>query len=167
MVEEHPYEPFIHESATVLILGSFPGLEQTRRLNNYEEWYYSAKRNKFWHIIEAVYKMPVNTVSDKKLIFENKGIAIADIILKAIRNEESNLDKHLTIVEYNKDKISEIIYDARIEKVYFTSKFVEKHFRMLFPEYSYFECLPSPSPRYARISLEEKVRIYKQKLPTI
>jgi len=47
MTETHPYEPFIPTNAIVLILGSFPGLHQTRRLNQFEEWFYSAKRNQF------------------------------------------------------------------------------------------------------------------------
>ena len=165
MIEPHPYAPFEPDNATVLILGSFPGLEQTRKLNEEQEWFYSAKRNKFWRIIETVYDIPVTSVEDKKSIFERKGIAITDIVLSARRKKESNLDKFLDIVEYNTTAIQKIISNPLIKKVYFTSRFVENKFRKLFPEYTNCESLPSPSPRYARMTLDEKIRIYKEKLP--
>ena len=165
MTETHPYEPFVPSNSTILILGSFPGLLQTRKLNNFEEWFYSAKRNKFWKIIEAVYSTELQTVADKKKLFSLKGIAITDIILKAKRKQESNLDQHLYEIEYNTQAIKNIIENPKIEKVFFTSQFVEKHFIKLFPDYQKSECLPSPSPRSARISLEDKIKVYKQKLP--
>lgn len=167
MTETHPYEPFVPKNARILILGSFPGLRQTRKLNDYEEWFYSAKRNKFWAIIETVFSIKTETVNDKKELFENKRIAITDIILKAKRKAESNLDKHLYEIEYNTKAIQKILDENNIEKVFFTSQFVETHFKKIFPEYKKSECLPSPSPRSARISLEEKIKIYKQKLTTL
>jgi len=165
MTETHPYEPFVPTNSTILILGSFPGLHQTRKLNDYEEWFYGAKRNKFWKIIETVYSTELKTVIDKKKLLTLKGIAITDIILKAKRKQESNLDKHLYDIEFNLNAIKEIIENPKIVKVFFTSQFVEKHFKKLFPDYNKAECLPSPSPRSARISLEDKIKIYKEKLP--
>jgi hypoxanthine-DNA glycosylase len=165
MTETHPYEPFVPPNATILILGSFPGLHQTRRLNDFEEWFYSAKRNKFWKIIETVYSTQLKTVDEKKRLFTDKGIAITDIILKAKRMQESNLDQHLYDIEYNTEAIEKIIADPNIKKVFFTSQFVHKHFKKLFPNYEKAECLPSPSPRYARISLDNKIQVYRQKLP--
>ena len=164
-IEKHPYEPFVPSTASVLILGSFPGIDQTRRANKADEWYYSAKRNQLWKILEAVYSVELKTVADRRSLFNDVGIAITDVILKAKRINESNLDNNLEIVEYNKDAIQLIINLDRIKKVYFTSQFVQKHFVKLFPKYSNGECLPSPSPRYARMSLGEKIEAYKQKLP--
>ncbi|MCF8449987.1 MAG: uracil-DNA glycosylase family protein [Taibaiella sp.] len=164
-IEKHPYEPFVPPTATVLILGSFPGVDQTRRANKADEWYYSAKRNQFWKILEAVYSVQLKSVADKMSLFNDVGIAITDVILKAKRINDSNLDNNLEIIEYNKDAIQLIINLERIKTVYFTSQFVQKHFLKLFPWYSNSECLPSPSPRYARMSLGKKIEIYNQKLP--
>jgi len=164
MTETHPYEPFVPQKATVLILGSFPGLHQTRRLNEFEEWFYSAKRNQFWKIISSIYSTELDTIQKKKDLFEEKGIAITDVILKAKRKKESNLDQHLYDIITNKEAIQEIISSKDIKRVYFTSKFVEKHFKQMFPEYHLGECLPSPSPRYARMNLDQKVEVYKDKL---
>lgn len=165
MTENHPFIPFVPKNATILILGSFPGLHQTRQLNGGEEWFYSAKRNQFWKIISNIYSIELNNVQKKKELFEEKGIAITDVILKAKRKKESNLDQHLYDITTNKEAIHEIISNSQIKKVFFTSKFVEKHFKVMFPEYKFAECLPSPSPRYARMRLEEKIQIYKSKLP--
>jgi len=165
MTETHPYEPFVPENATILILGSFPGLQQTRKLNNFEEWFYSAKRNKFWTILQNLYSTELTTVDEKKKLLMQKGIAITDIILKAKRKKDSNLDQHLYDIEYNSVAIKNIINNSKIEKVFFTSQFVEKHFKKIFPNYTQSECLPSPSPRSTRISLEDKIKIYKSKLP--
>ena len=165
MIENHPYSPFVPADSTVLILGSFPGLHQTRGLNSFEEWFYSAKRNKFWTILENVYSIRLETIADKKKLLTTKGIAITDIISKAIRKQESNLDQHLEIKEYNTQAIKNIITNGTVKKVFFTSQYVEKHFLKLFPGYISCECLPSPSPRSARISFENKIIIYKQKLP--
>jgi hypothetical protein len=42
---------------------------------------------------------------------------------------------------------------------------VENAFKKLFPEVAIGESLPSPSPRYARMSLQQKIDYYKLKLP--
>jgi hypothetical protein len=44
---------------------------------------------------------------------------------------------------------------------------VEKIFRRLFPDYSNTDILPSPSPRYFRLGITDKVKIYREKLPGI
>lgn len=97
MIETHPYEPYVPTNSTILILGSFPGLHQTRKLNDYEEWFYSAKRNKFWKIIETVYSTELKTVIDKKKLLTLKGIAITDIILKQKENKKVILINIFTI----------------------------------------------------------------------
>ena len=52
-----------------------------------------------------------------------------------------------------------------IETIFFTSRFVEKIFKRFFPEVIHTIALPSPSPRYARLSLKQKAAIYKKHLP--
>jgi G:T/U-mismatch repair DNA glycosylase len=51
-----------------------------------------------------------------------------------------------------------------IETIFFTSRFVEKIFKKLFPQFTNTIVLPSPSQRYARMSLKGKIEVYKKLL---
>jgi len=164
-IENHPFEPFIPDNATILMIGSFPGREQTQGNIDAEQWFYGAKRNQFWKIISAVYQTELLCKSDKQNLFNKYGIGIIDILLKVRRRNNSNLDDNLEIIEYNDKAIREIISNSNIKSIYFTSKFVEKHFSKLFPEIKNIEYLPSPSPRYARMNKADKINYYKSKLP--
>ena len=42
-----------------------------------------------------------------------------------------------------------------------------KEFKKLFPDYNNTDILPSPSPRYFKLSIGDKAKIYKEKLPRI
>ena len=164
-IETHPFEPFIPKKATVLIIGSFPGREQTQGAIGADQWVYGAKRNQFWKIISAVYDAELNSKKEKQDLFTKYGIGVTDILLKVRRKNNNNLDDNLEIVAYNDKEIREILYNSKIKKIYFTSRFVGKHFSKLFPTFKNYDFLPSPSPRYARMSLAEKIEIYKIKLP--
>ena len=48
-----------------------------------------------------------------------------------------------------------------------TSRFVEKEFKKMFPAYTAVDVLPSPSPRYFKLTIEEKATIYKERLPKL
>lgn len=166
-LETHPFEPFVPINANALLIGSFPGKESTQAKSIGEnDWFYGAKRSQFWKIISAVYGgVDLSDKKSKQNLFEEKGIGITDIILKARRKNNSNLDDNLIDIVFNTESIGEILSNDKITTVFFTSKFVENHFRKLFPKIEYFVYLPSPSPRYARMKKEEKINIYKSKLP--
>ena len=70
------------------------------------------------------------------------------------------------IREYNKEVVEDILENFQ-PKVLFTSRFVEKIFSRLFPHYSNTDILPSPSPRYYRLNIEDKARAYQTKLPAL
>ena len=161
----HPFEIFLPENATVLILGSFPGKEHTRGNIDTDAWYYGARRNQFWKIISEVYGEELNSKQAKQNLFKKHGIAIGDIFLKVNRKDNGNLDTNLIVIENNKESLLHIFKKCPFKKIYFTSKFVEKEFRKLFPEMENCEYLPSPSPRYAAMTKQEKIKYYKTKLP--
>lgn len=163
-IEIHPHKPFVPPNAKVLILGSFPGKGHASS-ESANEWFYASKRNQFWNIMRGVYNEALITTEDKKKLFVNHGIAIADVFLKIRRKEDNNQDSNLEIIAYNDKALKKILDDNKFESVFFTSKLVEKHFLKLFPSFRNGECLPSPSPRYARVSLQEKIDFYKRKLP--
>jgi len=164
-IETHPFKPFVPTNATVLIVGSFPGKDITQKELHKDDWFYGTKRNQFWNIISGVYGTELKTTLTKKELFTKKGIGIADIILKACRNEKNNADTNLEVITYNDKAIRKILAHSSFEHIFFTSKFVEKHFLKIFPETKNGECLPSPSPRYAGMSKAEKIAYYKKKLP--
>ncbi len=166
-IETNPFSPFIPAKAKVLIIGSFPGREQTQGINDTEQWFYGARRNQFWKILSQVYQTELTNKASKQNLFNQHGIGITDILLKVRRKNNSNLDNNLEILEYNEMAIREILNQFNFSTIFFTSRFVGKHFVKLFPEIKNIDFLPSPSPRYAKMKLSEKIDQYRIKLPRL
>ena len=176
MIETHAFGNFVPENAKYLILGSFTArqaFKENRSYNKSYDWFYSNKRNQFWFILEKVYEQQLENKQEKQKLFSNLCIAIADIILQCERKENNNLDKNLINSVYNIDAITKILDQNKIKKIFFTSCFVEKKFKQIFKDVlnSYKEiemiALPSPSPRFARMNKQQKIRKYKELLPNL
>ena len=166
-IETHPFEPFIPPGMKCLIIGSFPGKGQTEIDASSNQWFYGAKRNTFWKILEAVYAVSLEDKKSKQRLFTKTKMGIADIILKAVRKDNTNSDTNLTIIELNDIAIKNILELNSNITILFTSKFVEKLFKKVFPYILNTIVLPSPSPRFARMTLQEKISIYKMHLPSL
>lgn len=168
MVETHPFGDFIPKKIRYLMLGSFV----TKPSNPYD-WFYANGRNQFWPIMEQVYEKPFNTKAKQQQLFTQLETALSDIIISCERKKNSNLDTNLFNIVYNTKAINTIISKHPIEKIFFTSKFVEglfkKHFKNVIQQYPEINLvgLPSPSPRYALITKQEKIRRYKTLLPKL
>lgn len=165
-IEIHPFEAFVPQKIKCLIVGSFPGKEQTQSVLDETHWFYGAPRNQLWKILEVVYATELKTRKQKQQLFEQAGIGMTDVIKSCLRKAGTNLDENLVIKEYNKNTIEKILKRHQ-PKVLFTSRFVEKEFKKLFPDYNNTDILPSPSPRYFKLSIGDKAKIYKEKLPRI
>ena len=165
-IEAHPFEPFVPPGMKVLIVGSFPGKEHTRGGLDENAWFYGAPLNQLWRILQKVYSLELKTKEAKQQLFKEAGIGITDIFRSVIRREGSNLDDNLEIIEYNWDRIDDIIWKYK-PQVLCTSRFVEKEFKKKFPAYPAVDVLPSPSPRYFKLTIEQKAEIYKKKLPLL
>lgn len=166
MIEKHPFGDFVPKNTQYLILGSFTG----KIIDDSYDWFYGTKRNLFWPIIQEVYGRQLLNKKGKQTLFNQLGVAITDIILSCVRNTNSNLDINLTNIVLNK-RVANIVEDNDIEKIFFSSRFVEKLFKKHFknlvlshPDVGLIT-LPSPSPRYAAMSKSEKIARYKQLLP--
>jgi hypoxanthine-DNA glycosylase len=166
IIETHPFEAFIPKNIKCLIIGSFPGKEQTQIKLDETHWFYGAPRNQLWKILELVYERELKSRKQKQQLFEEAGIGMTDLIKSCTRKEGTNLDENLEIKEYN-EEIIERILKQHGPKVLFTSRFVEKEFGKLFPAYRNTDILPSPSPRYFKLKIEDKAKIYTEKLPKI
>ena len=165
-IEHHPFAVFTPPKMKCLILGSFPGKEQTRGELDENAWFYGAPLNQLWRILEKVYERELKTKEAKQKLFKEAGIGITDIFRSVVRKAGNNLDENLEIIEYNNDEIKRILTEYR-PQVLCTSRFVEKEFKQMFPAYVAVDILPSPSPRYFRITIEQKAEIYKTKLPLL
>ena len=165
IVEHHPFPAFLPQKMKCLVLGSFPGKEQTKGGLNENAWFYGAPLNQLWRILEKTYNRELKTKEAKQKLFQEAGIGITDIFKSVIRTAGNNLDDNLQIVEYNKEEIRKILQAYR-PQVLCTSRFVEKEFKKMFPTYPV-DVLPSPSPRYFKLTIEQKAEIYKQKLPKV
>lgn len=166
ILETHPFEAFLPPEVRCLILGSFPGKEQTRNATSETDWFYGAPKNQLWKILEIVYGRELTTKKQKQQLFREAGIGMADLIKSCVRTKGTNLDENLEIREYNTEVIGMILERHR-PRVLFTSRFVEKEFRKQFPHYANTGILPSPSPRYFRLRVADKAVIYRERLPAL
>ncbi|HEX6332985.1 MAG TPA: hypothetical protein VFZ78_02095 [Flavisolibacter sp.] len=164
-IEWHPHEAFVPTRVRCLVVGSFPGRDMTLSPGP-EDWFYGTRRNQFWQIMELAYQRKLDSKNARQALCEEAGIAFADIIRSCVRTAGNNLDENLEIIEWNDDVITPVL-ESWQPLVLFTSRFVEKLFRQKFPYYTNTDVLPSPSPRYFRLRVEDKAAIYKEKLPPV
>lgn len=170
----HPFGEYVPHGAKYLTLGSFPGKEVfDPELKGRFNWYYSTKTNQFWPILEKVYKRELKTIDQKRRLFDDLKMAIGDVIYKCERERGSNLDVNLINIEYNQDGIQKVLENNLIEKIFFTSRWVEKiygtKFKKLIETHPLVELitLPCPSPRYFRLTINQKIERYKEVLPKL
>lgn len=172
MVETHPFGNFVPPNSEYLILGSFTGKRSEEEIYEGYDWFYGSRRNHFWPILREVYESKLSTKQEKQKLFIQLRIAIADIIYSCERKSNSNLDMNLTNIIINQE-IPTILKLGKIKKIYFSSRFVEKLFRKHFKEIILLSpqikliTLPSPSPRYAAISRDQKIARYQELLPKL
>jgi double-stranded uracil-DNA glycosylase len=167
MIETHPFKPFVPQGAKYLLLGSFPGRLESRA----GEWYYETKRGQFWNILQEVYSVKLNTRQEKTALLTKLHIALSDTIYKCERIKGNNSDKNLKVIEYNIQTVLKILSDNNVERIYFSSRNVEKIFKSkfkdilkIFPNIE-LVTLPSSSPRHAALSLSQKIKVFKKILP--
>ncbi len=155
MTEIHPFTSFVPTHTKYLLLGSFPcnrNLRTDGASPAYGEWFYCGSgKSAFWSIMENVYacNLPAGEREPKAQLLEKYGIAITDIALEIERKKTDCLDDNLKILTYNTTAIQDILANNPIEKIFFTSRFVEKLFiKHIQPKDSTIalEYLISPSP---------------------
>ncbi len=172
MLETHPFGIFTPKNPKYVLLGSFTTKEAFDGKTDYH-WFYTNGRNKFWPILEKVYDIELKTLSQKQDLFEKLNLALGDIIYQCERVRNSNLDMNLINIVYNTAATEQLLTSHKIEKFFFSSRFVETKFRQVFKtsitKYPTIELitLPSPSTRFAAMKLSEKISRYKDLLPKV
>ena len=155
--EEHPFNPIVFKDSKILILGSFPSIDSFHKT-----FYYAHPRNQFWKILSAITGYPINNRDQKIWLLKTAKIALWDMVASCSR--DNSLDSSLENIEVN-NIASFLEENLSIQKVAFTGRLAEKLYKINF---DYLEIeqqyLPSPSSAYAKMSLENKISIYKKKL---
>jgi len=154
---KHPFKPIVFKDTEVLILGSFPSIKSFE--NNF---YYAHPRNQFWKILHAVTQYPVNNRDQKIWLLKECKFGLWDMIKSCQR--ENSLDSSLEDENVN-DIASFLEENPTIQKLAFTGKKAQALFNMHFSHLKIETVyLPSPSASYAKMKLEEKIKIYKERL---
>ena len=153
----HPFQPLVFKDSQILILGSFPSIDSFDK-----SFYYAHPRNQFWKLLSALSAYPINNKDQKIWLLKESKIALWDMVKECRR--ENSLDSSLEEIEVN-DLAQFLEEHSSIKKVAFTGRLAEKLFQMHF-DYLEMETvyLPSPSAAYAKMSFEQKLEIYREKL---
>ncbi|MFK5880498.1 MAG: hypothetical protein QM478_13510 [Flavobacteriaceae bacterium] len=129
--EQHPFQEFIPENVSSLIVGSFPPIKLTTEINEvkgenrkfYEKYfeknpkttdldfYYGSTENTLWNVLSLTFDEDLTSKQKIKTFLTKNLIGITDIIencKRTIKNSKiGNEDKDLEIVEF-RDVISTI-----------------------------------------------------------
>lgn len=102
VIEVHPFENFVPDKATHLILGTFP----THGRNWLFNGYYPGRSNFFWRMMSEIYKHPFQhrkgeeAAAERLALLSSKGIALSDTIYKVRRKvATSSKDTDLEVLE--------------------------------------------------------------------
>jgi len=154
---EHPFKPIVFKESETLILGSFPSIDSFDK-----SFYYAHPRNQFWKLLSAITAYPINNRDQKLWLLKESKLGLWDMVAHCSR--DNSLDTSLENIELN-DLASFLEMHPNIKKIAFTGRLAEKLYKMNF-DYLEVETvyLPSPSAAYAKMSFEQKLVIYKEKL---
>jgi hypoxanthine-DNA glycosylase len=147
--------PICGDSASVLILGSYPG-----RQSLLKKEYYGNMRNHFWQIIEILFhidrNLPYNVRTSRLTEY---GIALWDVIRTC--NRAGSADNRIRDPVFN--NISGFLEStAPVHLVVLNGSAAGQYYRMLkIPLPVPWIVLPSTSPANTRYTLEEKIRAWE------
>ena len=148
----HELPPIYDEYSKVLILGSMPS-QKSREVG----FYYAHKTNRFWHILEKLFYVNLNTIEEKKKFLLDNHIALWDVFAFC----EINASSDASIKNYQLNDIDMILKHANIKAIFCTGKksydTLIKNFKTNMP----IIYLPSPSSANAAFSLKTLVTKYK------
>lgn len=169
-IEVHPFGAFLPEKLDYLLVGTFPGKQYSQLpieevLADPLAWSYAGK-NQFWRIMENIYDVSLPDKNAKQLLFSDLGIGLMDLISSCSRKNNTNLDNNLVNITWNKAAFESILAEKKELKFFCTGKGVANILKKWFPELEdKIISLPSPSPIYASMKLEEKIAFYKNVFP--
>ena len=143
-ISKHPYQPFIPDGATSLIIGTIPPARFCKppfKLKDDDvDFYYGSRDNYFWELIGEVFETKLvnsNTeeaVKQRKELLKANNLAITDIIESCIHPDESAKDSTLEIIQ--RKPIEQLLKEHdSIQTLIYTSEFVKKQINHHFDTY--------------------------------
>lgn len=140
-----------------MIIGSFPigkFSDPSRRheIKEHEiDFFFGGEKNLLWKLLADTFHVKLTDKRAIESFLRKEKIGVGDVIRSCVRNEGRASDKDLLDIEWNSDLIHDLRKN-RIERLYFTSKTVERWFFRLFPDAGDIETftLISPSAQSAR-----------------
>lgn len=148
----HPFEPFCPPGSRILVLGSFPSAASRE-----QGFYYGHPRNRFWHVLAAVYGEGVpEDLAQKQALLTRRNIALWDVILSC--DIEGSADASIrNAVPCSLDRSC----FAGIQKIYVNGrKAFELYNRYLLVKYGPAVYLPSTSAANAAWSRERLIKAW-------
>lgn len=132
-----------------------------------DEFYYAHPRNAFWFIIADLVGRELPTENDKRQACEELGILLWDVLSSCQR--EGSLDSNIKQPEANDfaallqqyPQIKHIFFNGQPAAKLFTQKVLKKQ---SLPDDMIYKTLTSTSPANARLSIEDKILFWKEKL---
>lgn len=146
--------PIYNKESEILILGSMPS-----KVSRTSEFYYANKTNRFWNIMEDIFKVKLLSKVDKERFLLSNHIALWDVIKSC--DIESSKDLTIKNIKYN--DIIELIKNTNINRIYCTGKKSYELYKKQFGNKINipFYCLPSTSSANASMKLNELIDKYK------
>ncbi|NJK46419.1 MAG: DNA-deoxyinosine glycosylase [Pleurocapsa sp. SU_196_0] len=160
----HSFPPIARSDATVLILGSMPGVASLEAAR-----YYAHPRNAFWDVMDALVGASRDVPYETRLEhLQNAGIAVWDVLRSAER--EGSLDSAILNPVPN-DLLGLLETCPHIGLIATNGSFASSAFKRL----AWVElrmaraglrwvALPSTSPANARMTLERKIAVWREAL---
>lgn len=157
------FMPIVSEHAGVLILGSMPGVASLLG-----QQYYGHPRNAFWPIMIALFGMDSGLCYlERKEALMNNRVAVWDVLQSC--NRVGSADSNIKPASIRINDFAGFFAEYKgIKRVFFNGKMAEKVYQQrvlpfLNHRFSHLEyyCLPSTSPAYASLNLEQKIAAWK------
>lgn len=153
------FPPVIEQGAMLLILGSLPGDESLRQCR-----YYAHKRNAFWPIMGQLLGFDHTLPYEQRLDSLCKHhIALWDVLASGIR--PGSLDTSITAPQAN-DLPGLLARYPTIKTICCNGgasyRYLKKYCPYLFGSHITIKQLPSSSPAAARLSLQDKLAVYRE-----
>lgn len=140
MFSKHPYEPFIPQNATKLIIGTMPPyrfcIKPQNLFDNDVNFYYGSKDNCFWKLLSEItgtkltFKNSQEAINQRKTLLKNLNIGITDIVEKCIHKNEKSDDASLEEI-INKPIRELLLQNPNIDTLIYTSAFVIKQINQI------------------------------------
>jgi len=100
--EQHPWNWYIPDGATAILLGTFP----TSIINRKFDFFYSSPTNRLWEVFASLAKHSINhfqgseAVNERKIILQKIKIGITDMGKTILRQQGSSKDHSLFPLEF-------------------------------------------------------------------